>query len=65
MIRLVDEDAHIAVPALVRFGHRGRLAMSGPFGDFAGYAVARDDAQKWVGDEHVLQRNFDVLANTG
>src|SRR5687767_10178131 len=39
--------------------------MSCALWNFAGHAVARDDTQKRVGDEHILQGYLDMLAKAG
>src|SRR6185503_14066659 len=44
VIRLVDEDARITVPALVGLRHGSRLAMAGALGNLARHAVPCDDA---------------------
>ncbi len=60
MIGLIDEDARIAVAALIGFRHRGRLAVPGALRHFAADAVTRHDTEKRIGGQHILQRYIDI-----
>jgi hypothetical protein len=62
MVRLIDEDARVAVAALIGLRHRGRLTVTRTLRHFAGDAVARENAQEWIGDQNILQRHIDMLA---
>ena len=62
VIRLIHEDAREAIFALISFRDSSRLAVASSLGHFAGHAIARNDAQKGIGGEHVLQRDIDMLA---
>ena len=62
VVGLVDEDARVAVAALIGFRHSRRLTVAGALRHFAGDAIARNNAQKRIGDQNILQRYIDMIA---
>src|SRR5437899_2376821 len=65
VVGLIAKDSRVSVLAFVGLGYGCRLTVARAFRNLARHAVPRDDSEKRISDEDILERNFHVVATAG